>query len=134
MSSWLVPTLMYALLAGSAGVTTKLALRTISWQQLLLFVPVMYAIPAIVVAAKGTSLPLGTGGAWALVTALVTAGSLVFFFFALHLGDASTVVPVGSIYPLVTVLGSALFLSERVTPTRGIGTALIIAGVILLAR
>jgi uncharacterized membrane protein len=32
------------------------------------------------------------------------------------------------------VIGSALFLGERITLVRGIGTALVIAGVVLLSR
>jgi uncharacterized membrane protein len=34
----------------------------------------------------------------------------------------------------VTVIGSALFLSEKLTLVRGIGTALIVLGVVLLSR
>ena len=42
--------------------------------------------------------------------------------------------PATSAYPVVTVIGSALFLSEKITLVRGIGTALVIAGVVLLSR
>jgi uncharacterized membrane protein len=34
----------------------------------------------------------------------------------------------------VTVVGSALFLSEKLTLIRGVGTALVVAGVVLLSR
>jgi uncharacterized membrane protein len=34
----------------------------------------------------------------------------------------------------VTVIGSALFLSEKITLIRGIGTALVVVGVVLVSR
>jgi uncharacterized membrane protein len=79
-------------------------------------------------------LPLGVGGAWAVATAVGAAASLILLFFALTKGEASTVVPAGSAYPVVTVIGSALFLAESITAARIAGTALIIAGVVLLSR
>ena len=42
--------------------------------------------------------------------------------------------PVTSAYPVVTLIGAALFLSEKITFVRGIGTGLVVAGVVLLSR
>jgi uncharacterized membrane protein len=135
MPGWLLPTLLYIVILGAGGVTAKLALRTISWEQLVLWVPVAYVVFCILlVVFRGTTFPLGVGGAWAAVTAFAAASSLILFFYALTKGPASQVTPVTSAYPVVTVIGSALFLSEEITLVRGIGTALVIAGVVLLAR
>ena len=116
MAGWIVPTLGYILLVGAAGVTAKLALRTISWQQLVLWVP------------------LGAAGGWAVATAFCAAAGLILLFVALTRGEASTVVPATAAYPAVTFAGSALFLSESVTVARVAGTVLVIAGVVLLSR
>ncbi len=135
MASWIVPTLAYVVLVGAAGVTTKLALRTISWEQLVLWVPVVYVLIAIVlIVSQGTRFPLGVGGAWAVVTAICMAIALIVFFYALTQGDASRVVPASSAYPAVTLIGAALFLGESVTLTRVAGTALVVAGVVLISR
>ncbi len=135
MAGWILPTLGYTLLLGTAGVTSKLALRTISWEQLVLWVPVAYIGFAIVfVAGRGARFPLGAGGGWAAVTAFCAAASLILLFVALTKGDASKVVPAGSAYPVVTVIGSALFLSESITLLRVVGTTLVVAGVVLLSR
>jgi uncharacterized membrane protein len=134
MTGWLPPTLLYVLLLGASGVTTKLALRTITWEQMVLWVPLAYLLASAVLLATGTRFPLGAGGAWAAATATCAAGALIVFFIALTHGSAATVVPVSSAYPLVTLVGAALFLSERFTAVRGVGTALIIAGVVLLSR
>jgi len=135
MAPWILPTLVYAVLVGTAGVTTKLALRTISWEQLVLWVPIAYVvIAAILVATRGTRFPLGTGGAWAAVTAICMALALIVLYYALTQGEASQVVPASSAYPAITLIGAALFLGESVTPTRIVGTALVIAGVVLISR
>jgi len=135
MAGWILPTLGYTVLLGAAGVTSKLALRTISWEQLVLWVPVVYIGFSIVfVAGRGARFPLGVGGAWAAATAFCAAASLILLFVALTRGDASKVVPAGSAYPVVTVIGSALFLSESITLLRVVGTALVVAGVVVLSR
>ena len=91
-------------------------------------------LTAIVFVAGGTRFPLGVGGAWAAATAVGVSAALVLFFYALTKGPASQVTPASSAYPIVTVVGSALFLSERLTLIRGVGTALVVAGVVLLSR
>jgi uncharacterized membrane protein len=135
MAGWILPALAYVVLLGAGGVTAKLALRTISWQQLVLWVPVVYIVWASVFAVfGGARFPLGAGGGWAALTAVFASSALVLFFVALDRGDASKVVPVGSAYPVVTLIASAIFLSESITPIRVAGTALVVAGVVLLSR
>lgn len=135
MTSWILPTLAYIALVGAAGVTTKLALRTISWEQLALWVPIVYVLIAVVlVATRGARLPLGIGGAWAAATAVCMALALIVLFYALTRGDASEVVPASSAYPAVTLVGAALFLGESVTVPRILGTILVVAGVVLISR
>ncbi len=135
MAGWILPTLGYIFLLGAGGVTAKLALRTISWEQLVLWVPVSYIVFSLIfVIFKGTSFPLGVGGGWAAATAFAASSSLILFFYALTKGPASQVTPATSAYPVVTVIGSALFLSEQITLVRGVGTALVVAGVVLLSR
>ena len=135
MAGWILPTILYIVILGAGGVTAKLALRTISWEQLVLWVPVAYIVfSALLVGFRGASFPLGVGGAWAAVTAFAASSALILFFYALTKGPASQVTPATSAYPVVTVIGSALFLGEKVTLVRGIGTALVVAGVVLLSR
>jgi uncharacterized membrane protein len=133
-TGWIPPTLAYVVLLGAAGVTAKLALRTITWQQLILWVPLFYIAFSVVFVSGGTRFPLGIGGAWAAATAFCASSALVLFLYALTKGPASQVTPASSAYPIVTVVGSALFLSEKLTLIRGVGTALVVAGVVLLSR
>jgi transporter family protein len=134
MAGWIVPSLAYVVLVGVAGVTTKVAQRTIEWQQLVYWVPVAYLIlSAILVVAYGKPMAFGIGGVWAIVTAFAAAGGLICFFYALSKGDASSVVPLTSAYPVIAVIGSAVFLSESITLAKVVGTVLVIAGAVVLS-
>jgi uncharacterized membrane protein len=135
MAGWVPPTIIYIFVLGAGGVTAKLALRTITWEQLVLWLPIAYILfSAVFVVFRGASFPVGVGGAWAAATAFAASSALILFFYALTKGPASQVTPATSAYPIVTVIGSALFLSEKITLIRGLGTALVVAGVVLLSR
>ena len=135
MAGWIPPTIAYIVILGAGGVTAKLALRTITWEQLVLWVPVAYVIFSLIfVIFRGTRFPDGVGSAWAAATALAASSALILFVYALTKGPASQVTPATSAYPLVTVIGSALFLAEKITLVRGLGTALVVVGVVLLSR
>ncbi len=54
------------------------------------------------------------------------------YYHALKLGQASTVVPVAAIYPLVALFLSVIFLGESITWLRLVGVALVVVGVILI--
>lgn len=135
MTAWFLPTLGYIVLLGATGITARLALRTISWEQMVLWVPIAYAVFALLFASfRGARFPLGAGGGWAAVTAFCAAGALVLLFVALTQGEAGKVVPVSSAYPVLTLFGAALFLSEPITVVRVAGTLLVVLGVVLLTR
>jgi transporter family protein len=135
MAQWIAPTLGYVLLLGAAGVTAKVALRTITWQQLVLWLPVAYLLFAVyVIAFQGQRFPFGAGGGWAALTAVGMSAALILLFYALTKGEASKIVPASSAYPVVTLAGAAIFLAESITLLRVVGTALVIGGVILLSR
>jgi transporter family protein len=134
MAGWLLPALGYVVLVGIAGITTKVALRTIEWQQVVYWVPVAYVVlSAILWIVYHKPMVLGSGGGWAIVTAFAAAGGLICFFYALSKGDASVVVPTTSAYPVIALVGSAVFLSESITVPKVIGTALVVAGVFVIS-
>ena len=103
LSAWVLPTAGYILAVGVTGITAKLALRTITWEQLVLWVPIAYIVfSAIFVIFKGSALParcrrrLGRGHRFP------ASPALILFFYALTKGPASQVTPATSAYPVVT--------------------------------
>lgn len=132
-TSWLVPTMGYVLAVGALGVSSKLALRTLSWQGLIVWMGAGYAIVLVVLLALGELALILVGDTWwAIASASLAIGGLVVLYVALGTGEASKVVPVSAAYPMVTVVLSALVLSESLTVARVGGMALVVGGVVLI--
>ncbi len=77
---------------------------------------------------------LGYRNAVLLLTAGLMGGgiAMVLYYLALRFAEASRVVPLTSIYPLFTVVFSAILLGERVSYKVAVGTVLIVLGVVLV--
>jgi drug/metabolite transporter (DMT)-like permease len=91
---------------------------------------------AVVVAAKGFH-PPATGLGWVAVGAialLCTVLAILFFFEGLDRVGPVRASVFSTVEPMFTVLLAALVLGERITLARGLGGALIVGAVILLAR
>jgi bacterial/archaeal transporter family protein len=135
VAGWIAPTIGFVIATGLLGVTSKLALRSLQWQDLLIWTALAYAIVAVTVLATGGGRPRWTPDTpWAIVTGILPVASLVMFFLAIGAADASRVVPVSAIYPLVTVVAAWLLLNETITVTQALGMLLVIGGVVALTR
>jgi transporter family protein len=132
--SWIPPTVGYIVLVGALGVTSKYALRSLSWQEVMLWTAVAYAVTTVLLVATGTSLRFHTGlnGGMAAVTAIIAPLSLCLLYSALRDGEVTRVIPVSSVYPLVTAVLALLVLNEHFSVTRVVGTAFVVVGVVLL--
>lgn len=130
---WLLPTLGYVVGLGALGVTSKLALRTLPWQQLIVWSGVGYVITAgVLLGLKPTGLRWETNVLWAMLSAALAIVSLILLYVALGTGQASKVIPVSAAYPAVTLILSALVLSENVSLARVAGMVLVVVGVVVL--
>jgi uncharacterized membrane protein len=133
MAKWLVPTLGYAMALGAAGVTSKLALRSVTWQGLVLLITPVYIATTIgLVAIGGIEIGGGINVFWGVVSSVLMVAALILLYVALGGGEAAKVASVGAAYPAVTLIGSALFLGEAFTLGRALGVALVIGGVVVL--
>lgn len=132
--SWLIPTLGYVAALGVWGVTGKLALRTLSWQDVLLVTAIVYAIVAAGLVLLGQAdLKADSNAWWAVAAAACVVSALIFIYVALGSGEASKVVPVSAAYPAVAMILAAVFLSERITVGKAVGALVVIAGVVLIS-
>ncbi|MDI3533716.1 MAG: bacterial/archaeal transporter family protein [Thermosediminibacterales bacterium] len=62
-------------------------------------------------------------------------GSLIghfTYFYALKYGEASKMVPITAAFPMVTVLAAIVFLNEKFTLNKLIGTLFIMAGILII--
>jgi drug/metabolite transporter (DMT)-like permease len=133
-AAWLAPALVFVLFSGFLGVTTKLALKDLSWQEVLVWTAAVYAVIAAgMVLGAGVRVRWGTAAGWGAVSGALAALALVLLFVALEVGEVGQVVPITASYPVITLLLAAAVLGERVTRGRVGATFLVIAGVILLS-
>jgi transporter family protein len=58
----------------------------------------------------------------------------VFFYFAISKGEASRVVTLTSLYPMISVILASLFLNEVLTPQKIAGIACAVAAMVLLTQ
>lgn len=131
--AWLIPTLAYVVTLGALGVTSKLALRTLDWQELVIWTTGAYLLASVVLLAfGGGGIHLESNSWWAAISALIVVSSLVLLYIALGHGEASKIIPITAAYPAVTMIGAALFLSESITPAKVGGMLLVLAGVVVL--
>jgi uncharacterized membrane protein len=131
---WVLPSAGYVAVVGALGVLIKLALRDVTWTDLVVSSAIAYVVVAGVLLAAGSATLQGASGPLALFVGACAVGGLVLSSVALQHADASRAVPLMSTYPLVTVLLAVVFLAEAVSLAQGFGIVLVIAGVVLLGR
>jgi bacterial/archaeal transporter family protein len=132
--AWLIPTLGYVVALGVWGVAGKLALRSLSWGDVLVVTAVVYAVTAVGLLALGRAgVRFESNTWWALVAGVCVVSALILFYLALESGDVSKVVPISAAYPAVTLILSAIFLAEHVSLAKVGGLVLVIGGVVLLS-
>lgn len=132
-AAWLVPTLAYVVTLGALGVTSKLALRTLDWQELVIWSAGAYLVVAVVLLLfVGGSIHFESNTWWAVLSAAIVVTSLILLYVALGNGEASKIVPITAAYPAVTLIGAALFLSESITVAKAGGMILVLVGVLVL--
>jgi len=80
------------------------------------------------------SLEIGAQGVnYALAAGVSGAFALIFFNMAMKEGNAIVVVPLTSLYPVITVALSYFILSEKLTVTKGLGIILALIAIVLVS-
>lgn len=132
-AAWLAPTIVYVLTLGAFGVTSKLALEHLTWEDLILWSGIGYAIVVPVMLIRGdVKLRIAKGTGWAVISAAGAIGALIALYIALSSGEPSEIVPISASYPAVALVFSAAFLKERISLVRAVGVLLVIGGVIMV--
>lgn len=138
MDRWILFALLAMLFAGGTAVIAKLGLAGISAELGLavrtgfvcLFVLLFAAffVPIADVQTLTWKNLLGLA-----LSALTTAASWVFYYKAIHEGDVGTVAIIDKGSFLIAVLLAWLLLDERITLRIAIGSALVLAGLVVVA-
>lgn len=92
------------------------------------------ALPVLLFFSRGRD-AASVYASWNIFGLLSGAGlalGLLFYYFALEKAQASIVVPLTAVYPVVTALLGYAVLGERLRPWQWLGIVLVVAGVVLL--
>jgi bacterial/archaeal transporter family protein len=133
---WLIYALICSLLYGLWGFFGNLATKYIDYKTAFVYQAIGAILMTLFILVQ-TNIFSFQGDVRGIVFAVLvgicgTVASL-FFFIALGKGEVANVVSVTSIYPLITIVLSALFLKEAITLTQMFAVLFAIIAVILSA-
>ena len=138
LEGWFLAALGMAIFSGLADFLAKDLITRVGVGNYFLFIGLAYIPPNLlcfVLDKKGRVWPKIKLSRWPFLltgAALLVLGS-GFFFTALSLGPASVVAPVSSLYAVITVILSFIFLKERLTKVQALGVALAVLGVVFIS-
>jgi transporter family protein len=139
MERWLGYALLSALFAGMTSVIAKLGLTGISGdlgltlRTCFVFVFVLVFAAAVVPRAELQSVT-AHNILWLALSAAATAASWICYYRAVKLGEVSTVALIDKASVLVALALAIIVLKETLTVQKVLGSAFIIAGMLLIAR
>jgi len=134
MKPWVLYALLTLLSWGVWGFFSKLASNQTRPRQILLFQAAgALAFALLVLTLERFRIQWSTGDfAWSFAGGFVNFVGFLVFFAAIEKGKVSTIITMTSLYPVVTIVLSTIFLHERITRREGLGIVLaLIAGWLL---
>lgn len=139
MKPWILYALVSMVFAGFTSVIAKLGLTGISGElglavrTVFVFVFVLAFAALVVPGARLAGLSRGNFF-WLGLSGVTTAVSWVFYYKAIKEGEVSTVALIDKASVVVAVLLAFFILKERITARTVAGAALMLAGLLVIAR
>jgi transporter family protein len=99
-----------------------------------LFVAGMLPLMALMIVRRGPALTADRLGiAYGVLNGVLATLGMLAFYAAMERGKASIVAPVTALFPIVTIVGSTLFLRERLNVVQCVGVCLALAAMLLFS-
>jgi len=137
MPRWLAFSLLTILSWGAWGVVSKIASDGVdaNTNQILFTLGLLPLMLVVMRSGRDRGRPQDRAGiGWAFLTGILGGTGNIAFFRALVVGgNASIVVPVTALFPLVTVILAVGFLHERLGTAQKVGLVLAFAAIYLLS-
>lgn len=136
--SWIFWSLLSALFAGATAVLAKVGVAGVDSNlatAIRTTVILLFAWAVAFATARPAALGAIASRTWIflVLSGLATGLSWLCYFRALQLGQASQVAPIDKLSVVFVLVFAALFLNEPLTLKSGLGTALVVAGAVVLA-
>lgn len=139
MEKWVFYAIVSMAFAGFTSVIAKLGLAGISGdlglavRTCFVFVFVLVFASVVVPVEQLRSLTW-RNVMWLGLSGVTTAGSWIFYYKAIKLGEVSTVALIDKASVVVALLLAWLLLGESLTPAKLIGGAMMLGGLLVIAR
>ena len=135
MKQWLLYAVLTLIAWGVWGFFSKLATHGSRPRQILVFQAAgALAFALLVLTLERFHIQWSTGDfAWSFAGGFVNFVGFLVFFAAIEKGKVSTIITMTSLYPVVTIVLSTIFLHERITRREGLGIVLALVAGWLLA-
>ncbi len=133
--NWLLLSTVTLFSWGLWALLNKIALKDMSWQQVYV-VSIFVSIAAILIVYVFFKPPIdlqSRGFSFALSASILGTVAVMAFYAALEAGKASIVVPFTSLYPVIAIVLSYIFLNERLSSTQGLGVMLAVIAILLMS-
>ena len=139
MEKWVLYAFLSMAFAGFTSVIAKLGLSGISGDLGLAvrtcFVFVFVLMFAAAVVPRSDLQALSTRNLfWLALSGVSTAGSWIFYYKAIKMGEVSTVALIDKGSVLVALLLAWWILGEALTPAKLLGAAMMVGGLVIIAR
>ncbi len=134
--NWLIYALICSLLYGLWGFLGKLATKSLNYKTAFVYEAIGATLTIIFIIASSKNLNFEgniAGIVFALLVGVCGTVASLIFFKAIEIGPVVSTISITSLYPLITVLLSYLFLKEAITIPQIIALILAIISVILSA-
>ena len=138
MKDWFLLAVTASLLWGFWGFLGKIASKSLDSQNLLIISSLgsAMAVPiTLLLFYKYFNFPVSSSPHYiALASGFLGGIGALFFFLAISKGNASKVVVITAMYPVVTIILSFIFLKESLDIQKILGLSLALVAVIILAK
>ena len=136
--SWLGWAVLSAVFAAATAILAKIGVTGIDSDlatAIRTSVVLLFAWMIVIATGSGGGLNQIQARSWVflVLSGIATGLSWLCYFRALQLGPASKVAPVDKLSLVLVVITAAIFLGERISVSIGIGAAMVVTGVLILA-
>jgi len=121
---------------GLWSILMKMALKYAEWHQVFLFssIPGIFIAIAMFLTFKTSKIETNSPAIYySILAGVLGALGTIAFNIALKSGKASIIVPLTSLYPIITIIIAKIFLREQITSLQGLGILLAIISIFLLS-
>ena len=133
--NWLVLSIITIITWGFVGFFLKLASNYSHWTGIYVVSNLAILVVSLLIyVSQKPSISVGSPGFnYAMIAGIMMALSAISFYVAIEVGKAIIVIPLTSLYPVVTIVLSYLILHEQISLTKGVGIALALVALVLVA-